>query len=173
VRASHDLTRVAVRFDEACLMPNAGLLPAAALAQRVGLAGLAMYPEDVDDLAGTPAIPSVATHPPELIKSAQPRSIAPTSNSPVNTSTSDRASCRSSTGSGGRKEALPVMRQGCLPRRWALILRGRLRIVCSAGESGPTCTTARAVAHVGPRLAALGVGKRNMRGPLMLAAWPM
>jgi hypothetical protein len=40
VRASHDLTRVAVRFDEACLMPNAGLLPAAALAQRVDLAGL-------------------------------------------------------------------------------------------------------------------------------------
>jgi hypothetical protein len=40
VRASHDLTRVAVRFDEACLVPNAGLLPAAALAARVDLAGL-------------------------------------------------------------------------------------------------------------------------------------
>ena len=40
MRASHDLTRVAVRFDEACLMPNAGLLPAATLAQRVDLGGL-------------------------------------------------------------------------------------------------------------------------------------
>jgi hypothetical protein len=34
------LTRVAVRFDEACLVPSAGLLPAAALAQRVDLVGL-------------------------------------------------------------------------------------------------------------------------------------
>ena len=34
------LTRVAVRFDEACLVPNAGLLPVAALAGRVDLAGL-------------------------------------------------------------------------------------------------------------------------------------
>jgi hypothetical protein len=34
------LTRVAVRFDEASLVPSAGLLPAAALAQRVDLAGL-------------------------------------------------------------------------------------------------------------------------------------
>ena len=40
MRASHDLTRVAVRFDEACLVPSAGLLPVAALAQRVDLAGL-------------------------------------------------------------------------------------------------------------------------------------
>jgi hypothetical protein len=31
---------MAVRFDEACLVPNAGLLPAAVLAQRVDLAGL-------------------------------------------------------------------------------------------------------------------------------------
>jgi hypothetical protein len=31
---------VAVRFDEACLVPSAGLLPAAALAARVNLAGL-------------------------------------------------------------------------------------------------------------------------------------
>jgi hypothetical protein len=40
MRASHDLTRVPVTFDEASLVPAAGLLPAAALAQRVDLAGL-------------------------------------------------------------------------------------------------------------------------------------
>jgi hypothetical protein len=40
VRASHDLSRVAVTFDEASLVPAAGLLPAAALAQRLDLAGL-------------------------------------------------------------------------------------------------------------------------------------
>lgn len=40
MRASHELARVVVRFDEACLVPSAGLLPAAALAQRVDLAGL-------------------------------------------------------------------------------------------------------------------------------------
>jgi hypothetical protein len=40
VRASHDLARVLVRFDESNLVPCAGLLPAAVLAQRVSLAGL-------------------------------------------------------------------------------------------------------------------------------------
>ncbi len=40
MRASHDLTRVPVTFDEASLVPTAGLLPAAALAQRLDLAGL-------------------------------------------------------------------------------------------------------------------------------------
>jgi hypothetical protein len=40
VRASHDLSRVSVSFDEANLVPSAGLLPAAVLAQRVGLSGL-------------------------------------------------------------------------------------------------------------------------------------
>ena len=40
MRASHDLSRVSVRFDEPNLVPSAGLLPAAVLAQRVGLAGL-------------------------------------------------------------------------------------------------------------------------------------
>ena len=40
MRASHDLARVSVRFDEPNLVPCAGLLPAAVLAQRVGLAGL-------------------------------------------------------------------------------------------------------------------------------------
>jgi hypothetical protein len=40
VRASHDLARVSVRFDEPNLVPCAGLLPAAVLAQRVGLAEL-------------------------------------------------------------------------------------------------------------------------------------
>jgi hypothetical protein len=40
MRASHDLARVSVSFDEASLVPNAGLLPAAALAQRLDLAGL-------------------------------------------------------------------------------------------------------------------------------------
>src|SRR3954452_20144231 len=37
MRASHDLSRVRVRFDEPNLVPSAGLLPAAALAQRLGL----------------------------------------------------------------------------------------------------------------------------------------
>jgi len=40
VRASHDLSRVSVSCDEANLVSVAGLLPAAALAQKVGLAGL-------------------------------------------------------------------------------------------------------------------------------------
>jgi hypothetical protein len=40
VRASHDLSRVSVSFTEKNLVPNAGLLPAAALAQRVGLGDL-------------------------------------------------------------------------------------------------------------------------------------
>ena len=40
MRASHDLTRVPVTFDEASLVPAAGLRPAAALAQRVDLASL-------------------------------------------------------------------------------------------------------------------------------------
>jgi hypothetical protein len=40
VRASHDLTRVSTTFDETNLVPNAGLLPAAALTQRLGLAEL-------------------------------------------------------------------------------------------------------------------------------------
>jgi hypothetical protein len=37
MRASHDLSRVGVRFDEPNLVPSAGLLPAAVLAQRLGL----------------------------------------------------------------------------------------------------------------------------------------
>src|SRR3954454_3584854 len=37
MRASHDLSRVRVRFDEPNLVPSAGLLPAAALAQRLGV----------------------------------------------------------------------------------------------------------------------------------------
>jgi hypothetical protein len=40
VRASHDLSRVTTSFDEGNLVPNAGLLPAAVLAQRIDLAGL-------------------------------------------------------------------------------------------------------------------------------------
>ncbi len=40
MRASHDLSRVSVSFDEPNLAPNAGLLPAAVLAQRIDLAGL-------------------------------------------------------------------------------------------------------------------------------------
>jgi hypothetical protein len=41
VRANHELSRVSVSFDEANLVPNAGLLlPAAVLAQRIDLAGL-------------------------------------------------------------------------------------------------------------------------------------
>jgi len=40
VRASHDLGRVSTAFDETNLVPNAGLLPAAVLAQRIDLAGL-------------------------------------------------------------------------------------------------------------------------------------
>src|SRR5665647_1800311 len=35
VRASHDLSRVSTSFDEHNLVPNAGLLPAAVLAQRI------------------------------------------------------------------------------------------------------------------------------------------
>jgi hypothetical protein len=40
MRASHDLSRVSVSFDETNLVPNAGLLPAGTLAQRIDLAGL-------------------------------------------------------------------------------------------------------------------------------------
>jgi hypothetical protein len=40
VRANHDLSRVSTTFDEKNLVPNAGLLPAAVLAQRLDLAGL-------------------------------------------------------------------------------------------------------------------------------------
>jgi len=40
VRANHDLSRVSTTFDETNLVPNAGLLPAAVLAQRVDLGGL-------------------------------------------------------------------------------------------------------------------------------------
>ncbi len=40
MRANHDLSRVRVSFDEANLVPNAGLLPAAVLAQRLDLGGL-------------------------------------------------------------------------------------------------------------------------------------
>ena len=40
MRASHDLSRVSVSFDEANLVPSAGLLPAAVLTQRLRLAGL-------------------------------------------------------------------------------------------------------------------------------------
>ena len=40
MRAHHDLSRVSVSFDEANLVPNAGLLPAASLAQRVDLNAL-------------------------------------------------------------------------------------------------------------------------------------
>jgi hypothetical protein len=40
VRANHDLSRVSTTFDERNLVPHAGLLPAAVLAQRIGLGGL-------------------------------------------------------------------------------------------------------------------------------------
>ena len=40
MRASHDLSRVSVGFTEKNLIPNAGLLPAAVLAQRIGLGEL-------------------------------------------------------------------------------------------------------------------------------------
>ncbi len=40
MRANHDLSRVCTTFDETNLVPNAGLLPAAALAQRIDLEGV-------------------------------------------------------------------------------------------------------------------------------------
>jgi hypothetical protein len=40
VQANHELSRVSVSFDETKLVPNAGLLPAAVLAQRIDLGGL-------------------------------------------------------------------------------------------------------------------------------------
>ena len=40
MRANHELSRVSVSFDETNLLPNAGLLPAAVLAQRIDLVGL-------------------------------------------------------------------------------------------------------------------------------------
>ncbi|MDP9164561.1 MAG: hypothetical protein M3O32_00560 [Actinomycetota bacterium] len=40
MRAFHDLSRVSVNFTETNLIPNAGLLPAAMLAQRIELPGL-------------------------------------------------------------------------------------------------------------------------------------
>jgi len=41
VRANHELSRVSVSFDETNLEATSGLPPAAVLAQRLGLAGLA------------------------------------------------------------------------------------------------------------------------------------
>lgn len=40
MRASHDLSRASLNFTETNLIPNAGLLPAAMIAQRVDLPGL-------------------------------------------------------------------------------------------------------------------------------------
>ncbi len=40
MRASHELSRVSASFDEPNLVPSAGLLPAAVLAQRIDLSGL-------------------------------------------------------------------------------------------------------------------------------------
>ncbi len=40
MRASHDLSSLTTTFDETNLVPNAGLLPAAVLAQRIDLPGL-------------------------------------------------------------------------------------------------------------------------------------
>ncbi len=40
MRACHDLSRITTTFDESNLVPDAGLLPAAVLAQRIDLAGL-------------------------------------------------------------------------------------------------------------------------------------
>ena len=40
MRASHDLSGVITTFDESNLVPNAGLLAAAVLAQRIDLGGL-------------------------------------------------------------------------------------------------------------------------------------
>ncbi len=40
MRASHDLSGITTTFDECNLVPNAGLLPAAVLAERLDLAGL-------------------------------------------------------------------------------------------------------------------------------------
>jgi len=40
VRSSHDLSRVSASFDERHVVPGAGLLPAALLVQRIGLASL-------------------------------------------------------------------------------------------------------------------------------------
>jgi hypothetical protein len=40
VKASHNLAAVAVRFDEDNLVPNAGLVASAGLAQRLGVAEL-------------------------------------------------------------------------------------------------------------------------------------
>ena len=40
MRSCHDLSRVSVTFDEANLVPCAGLLPAAVLAQRLDVAGV-------------------------------------------------------------------------------------------------------------------------------------
>jgi len=40
MQASHELNQVSVSFDEMNLVPNAGLLPAAVLSERIGLAKL-------------------------------------------------------------------------------------------------------------------------------------
>jgi len=40
VQANHELSRVSVSFEGSNLVPDAGLLPAAVLAQRIGLGGL-------------------------------------------------------------------------------------------------------------------------------------
>lgn len=55
MRASHDLTKVSVSFTEKNLGPNAGLFPAAALAQRIGLDSLVDQPLRLADMARTAA----------------------------------------------------------------------------------------------------------------------
>lgn len=55
MRASHELTRVSSAFDEASLVPAAGLLPAAALAQRLGLGEL-VEARLILDRHGSPAV---------------------------------------------------------------------------------------------------------------------
>jgi hypothetical protein len=54
-KASHDLSRVSTTFDETNLVPNAGLLPAAVLAQRIDLAGLGRRASDVGRARGRTA----------------------------------------------------------------------------------------------------------------------
>ena len=52
MRALHDLARVTASFDDASLVPSAGLLAPAVLAQRLDLAGLIDRHVDLGDRAG-------------------------------------------------------------------------------------------------------------------------
>ena len=77
MRANHDLSRVSVSFDETNLVPDAGLLPAAMLAQRLDLAGL------IDKGRPSPAGPDPHHRDPAPLLSITPAPTTRTSENPA------------------------------------------------------------------------------------------